>query len=325
MTKLNMVQALNKALHNEMEKDEKVIVLGEDVGKEGGVFRVTEGLQQKFGPNRAMDTPLSEAGIVGVSVGMAAFGLRPVAEIQFNGFVYYAFNQIINHIARLRNRSRGRFTSAFVIRIPSSGGIRALEHHSESLEAHFVHTAGLKVVMPSTPYDAKGLLISSIRDNDPIMFLEPIRLYRSIKEEVPEEEYSIPIGQAKVVKEGADVTVITYGTMVPPTLQAVEELGKKNINAEVIDLRTLWPLDDKTIIDSVKKTGRVAIVHEAPRCAGLGAELVARINERAFLSLEAPIARITGYDVPMPLPKLEDYFIPDSFRIMKGIESVVKF
>ena len=321
--KLNMVEAINLALKQEMKKDGNVIVLGEDVGVDGGVFRVTEGLLKLYGEKRVLDTPLAESGIIGTSIGMAAYGLKPVAEVQFSGFMYPGFDQLISHASRIRNRSRGMFSCPMVVRAPYSGGIRALEHHSESMEAIYVHTPGLKVVIPSRPYDAKGLLISSIRDPDPVIFLEPKRVYGAIKEEVPEEEYTLPLGKCNVVKEGNEITVVSYGAMMKLVLEAVEKL--ENVSAEVIDVRTLSPLDDETIINSVKKTGRCVIVHEAPRSCGFAAEIIARINEKALLSLEAPVKRITGYDTVIPLAKLENEYLPSVKRIMHGIEEVLSF
>lgn len=323
--KLTMVQAINLALRQEMEKDNRVLVLGEDVGKDGGVFRVTEGLFDKFGPQRVIDTPLSESGIVGTAIGLAAYGLRPVAEIQFDGFVYPAFDQIISHAARIRTRSRGRFTCPLVIRAPYSGGIHAPEHHSESMEAIYVHTPGLKVVIPSTPYDAKGLMIASIRDPDPVIFLEPKKVYRAIKQEVPEEEYVIPLEKANVVRQGNDVTLISWGAMMKTTLEAADIVQKEGVSTEVIDIRSLSPLDTDTIIASAKKTGRVVVAQEAPRTCGFASEIAALINEKALLSLEAPVTRVTGFDTVMPLYKLENLYIPDVHRILKAVESVVKF
>src|SRR3989338_4614644 len=318
MVKLNIVEALNLALNQEMEKDEKVLILGEDVGIDGGVFRVTDGLYKKYGKDRVIDTPLAEPGIVGTSIGLAVNGFKPVAEIQFSGFIYSAFDQILSHAARIRNRSRGRFTCPLVVRAPYCGGIKALEHHSESMENIFVHAPGLKVVIPSTPSDAKGLLISSIRDPDPVIFYEPKKIYRAIKEEVSEKEYTIPIGKAKIVKEGNDVTIISWGAMVRECLEASEKI---EASCEVIDLRTLKPLDIDTIINSVKKTGRVVIVHEAPKTSGFGAEIIALINEKALLSLEAPVKRITAFDTVFPYAKMENKYLRDE-RIEKGIREV---
>jgi pyruvate dehydrogenase E1 component beta subunit len=307
-----------------MERDPDVVVLGEDVGIDGGVFRATEGLIKEFGENRIIDTPLSESGIVGVAIGLALYGLKPVAEIQFDGFLYPALDQIVSHAGRIRNRSRGRFHVPLVIRFPYGGGIRAPEHHSESPEALLVHTPGVKVVMPSTPYDAKGLLTSAIRDPDPVLFMEPKRIYRAIVEDVPEDDYTVPLGEAKIVREGTDLTLISWGAMMRLSREAAEKV-KDTISVEVIDLRTLSPMDTVTITKSVEKTGRALVVHEAPRTAGLGAEIVAVINETAFLSLEAPIERVTGFDVPFPQHKLENYYLPDTERIVKAIEKVASF
>jgi pyruvate dehydrogenase E1 component beta subunit len=320
MPKLNMVQAINLGLKEEMRRDNNVVVIGEDVGKDGGVFRITESLYEEFGPERAIDTPLSEVGIIGTAIGMAVYGLRPVAEIQFMGFIYSAFDQIFSHAARIRYRSRGRYTCPIVIRTPYGAGVKALELHSESTEAIFCHMPGIKVVVPSTPYHAKGLLISSIRDPDPVIFLEAMRLYRMMKEDVPEDDYSIPLGKARIVQEGNDITIVSWGSMLHRTLQAIE-----GYDAEVIDLMTLHPFDEETLLNSVKKTGRVVIVHEAPKTCGLAAELSATIAEEAILYLKAPIIRVTGYDVIIPLPKLEDYYIPSVERIRKAIEETLKY
>jgi pyruvate dehydrogenase E1 component beta subunit len=320
MARLNMVQAINLALKEEMQRDEDVVIFGEDVGKDGGVFRVTEGLLELFGEQRVIDTPLAESSIVGAAIGMAVYGLKPIAEIQFMGFIYPAIDQIFSHASRIRNRSRGRFTCPMVIRTPYGAGIKAPDLHSESSEALFCHMHGIKVVVPSSPYNAKGLLISSIRDPDPVIFLESTRLYRLIKEDVPEGEYTIPIGKARIVQEGKDATVIAWGSMLHRALQAAE-----GFDAEVIDLMTLNPFDEETILKSVKKTGRVVIVHEAPKTGGFGAELSATIAEDAILYLKSPIIRVTGYDVVMPLPKLEDYYMPTVDRIRKGIEEAMKY
>jgi len=320
MPKLNMVQAINLALKEEMQRDNSIVILGEDVGRDGGVFRITEGLYDEFGAERVIDTPLSELGIIGAAIGMAAYGLKPVAEIQFMGFIYPAIDQIFSHAARIRYRSRGRYICPMVIRTPYGAGVKALELHSESTEAFFCHMPGIKVVVPSTPYYAKGLLISSIRDTDPVIFLEAMRLYRLIKEDVPEGEYTIPLGKARIVQEGNDITIISWGSMLHRTLQAVE-----GYNAEVIDLMTLNPFDEETLFTSIKKTGRVVIVHEAPKTCGFGAELSATIAEEAILYLKAPILRITGYDVIVPLSKLEDYYLPSIDRIRKSIEETLKY
>lgn len=323
MEKRNMVEALNQALRLEMAKDERVILLGEDVGQEGGVFRVTDGLQKAFGAERVVDTPLAESAIVGAAIGLAVNGMRPVAEIQFSGFLWPAFDEIINHAGRMRWRSRGRFTCPMVIRTPSGGGIHAPEHHSESPEAVLAHTPGIKVVMPSSPYDAKGMLISAIRDPDPVVFLEPTRSYRSVVEEVPDEEYTVPLGKARVIREGDEVTVISWGTMVREALAAAEQLETEGINAEVIDVRSFVPLDAETIIASVEKTGRVVIVHEAVRTCGFGAELIAQLNEKALTALEAPVVRVTGFDTVMPLPRAEHLYLPNADRVATAVRKVL--
>jgi pyruvate dehydrogenase E1 component beta subunit len=320
-----MVQAINRGLMEEMERDPSVMVLGEDVGKEGGVFRVTEGLQTKFGPERVVDTPLAESGIVGTAIGLAVKGMKPIAEIQFEGFLPPAMDQIMSHASRIRTRSRGRFTCPLVIRSPWGGGIRAPEHHSESPEAIFAHTPGIKVVIPSAPYDAKGLIVSAIRDPDPVLFFEPKRIYRAIREEVPDGEYTVPIGKAKVMREGKDVTVISWGAMLREVLRAAEMIDKEGIKVEVIDLRTISPMDDTTFLESVRQTGRAVIVHEAPRTCGVGAEIIARINEKALLSLAAPVERVTGFDTVMPLMKLENHYLPSPERILRGIRKVMAF
>jgi len=323
MAKLNIVEALNLALREEMERDNRMIIMGEDVGREGGVFRVTDGLQQKFGADRVIDTPLAESGIVGTAFGMAVNGLHPVAEIQFEGFLYPCLDQITNHIGRIRNRSRGRFTAQMVIRSPYGGGIHAPEHHSDSPEAIFMHTPGIKVVIPSTPYDAKGLLISAIRDPDPVLFLEPKRIYRAIREEVAEGEYIVPLGKAKLVREGKDVTIIAWGAMIREAVAAADQLMGDKIEAEVIDLRTLSPMDTDAIIGSIRKTGRGVVVHEAPRTCGPGAEIIALINEKALLSLQAPVERVTGFDVPVPLSKSEHYYLPNPKRIVTAVQKAM--
>jgi pyruvate dehydrogenase E1 component beta subunit len=325
MPKRNLVEAINRGLMEEMERDPAVVILGEDVGREGGVFRVTDGLQARFGADRVIDTPLAESGIVGAAFGMAVKGLRPVAEIQFEGFLAPAMDQIMSHIARIRTRSRGRFTSPLVIRSPFGGGIHAPEHHSDSPEAIFIHTPGIKVVIPASPYDAKGLIKAAIRDADPVLFFEPKRIYRAIKEEVPDEDYTVPIGEAKVLREGEDLTLISWGAMVRETLRAAEMVEKEGVKAEVIDLRTLSPLDEETFLNSVRKTGRAVIVQEAPRTCGLGAEISARIQETSLLSLQAPVERITGFDTIVPLLKLENHYLPNPDRIVRGIRKVMAF
>jgi pyruvate dehydrogenase E1 component beta subunit len=325
MAKLNMVEAINLALREEMERDSRVVVLGEDVGKEGGVFRVTDGLQERFGVDRVVDTPLAESGIVGTAFGLAVYGLLPIAEIQFEGFLYPCFDQINNHISRIRNRSRGRFTCPMVIRTPYGGGIHAPEHHSDSPEAILAHIPGIKVVIPSTPYEAKGLLLSAIRDPDPVIFMEPKRIYRAIREEVPEGDYTIPLGKARLVREGKDVTVIAWGAMVREVLNAAEQLKGDKIEMEIIDLRTISPIDIDTIITSIRKTGRGVIVHEAPKTCGLGAEIIALVNEKALLSLQAPVERVTGFDIPVPLLKTEHYYLPNPKRIVMAVKKVMSF
>ena len=321
---LTLVQAVRDGLYTEMQQDDDVLVMGEDVGKNGGVFRATEGLYEEFGEDRVIDTPLAEAGIVGTAIGMAAYGLKPVPEIQFMGFIYPAFDQIVSHAARLRTRSRGRFTCPMVIRAPYGGGIRAPEHHSESTEAFFAHQPGLKVVIPSTPYDTKGLLTSAIRDPDPVMFLEPKLIYRAFRGDVPTDSYEVPIGEAAVRKEGSDISVFTWGAMTRPTVEAAEQL-EGEIDVEVVDLRTVSPLDEDTIVESFKKTGRAAVVHEASKTGGLGGEIASIIQEEALLYQEAPVERITGFDTPFPLYALEDYYLPEPARIKEGIRDAVDF
>lgn len=322
---INIVQAVNQALMDEMSLDESIVVYGEDVGYEGGVFRATVDLQKKYGKERVFDSPLAESAIVGTAIGMAINGLRPVVEMQFSGFVYPAFNQIISHVARMRNRSRGKYTLPMVIRAPYGGGIRALEHHSESTEALFAQIPGLKMVIPSTPYDAKGLLIAAIRDPDPVLFWEPKRIYRAFKQDVPEGAYEIPIGKAKILEEGEDITIVAWGAMVRDVLKAVEIVKEKGIKPEVIDLRTIAPMDRDSFIESVKKTGRILVVHEAPKTLGVGAEIISIVNEKAFLYLEAPPTRLTGFDTTFPLPRGEKHYIPTPERIAKSIEDVVRY
>ena len=323
MPLLTIADALNLALHQEMERDPAMLVMGEDVGVDGGVFRISDGLLQKFGPDRVIDTPLAESGIVGTAIGLAMAGMHPVAEIQFDGFVYPAFDQLISHAARIRNRTRGKLSCPLVVRFPYSGGVKALEHHSESMEALFIHTPGLKVVCPSMPYDAKGLLAAAIRDPDPVIFMEQKRLYRSLKEDVPAEQYIVELGKARVMIEGTDVTVIGWGAMMPVILKTQAALVKEKISVEVVDLRTLSPLDTETILASVQKTGRCVVIHEAPRTCGLGAEISALIMEKAFASLRAPVERVTGFDVIAPLLKSEDYNIPDEKRLIAGIRKTL--
>ncbi|MBI1747366.1 MAG: alpha-ketoacid dehydrogenase subunit beta [Acidobacteria bacterium] len=324
MPTLNMIQALNDALKVEMRRDDRVVVMGEDVGVLGGVFRVTVDLQQEFGSERVMDTPLSEGGIIGTAIGMALYGLRPVPEIQFADFIYPAFDQIVNEMAKYRYRSGGQYTCPMVIRTPYGGGIRGGHYHSQSNEAYFIHTPGLKVVIPSNPYDAKGLLLSSIRDDDPVIFMEPKRIYRAVKGEVPEGDYTVPLGAAKIVQEGRHVTLIAYGAMMQETLQAAAKAAEEGLQCEVIDLRTLLPLDTDTVVQSVKKTGRCVVVHEAARTGGFGAEVSAILMEKAFLDLEAPVRRVTGFDTPFPY-SLEHYYLPDANRILSAIRETAAF
>lgn len=313
---LRMVEAVRQALGEELGRDESVVVYGQDVAVNGGVFRATQGLVEDY-PNRVYDAPVAEAGIVGLGVGLAAHGMRPVAEIQFSGFMHQAYHQLQQHAARLRSRSRGSYECPMTIRSPYGGGIRALEHHSESFEAGYAHTPGLKVVVPSTPADTKGLLTSAIRDPDPVVFLEPTRLYRAFREPVPEGDHTVPLGEARVVEEGEDVTVVGWGAMVREATRAAERV---DASVEVIDPRTIFPLDSETILESVRKTGRCVVVHEAPRTAGMAAEIIARINDEALYYLEAPVERVTGYDVPFPLFAREEEYLPDEDRVAAGIE-----
>jgi pyruvate dehydrogenase E1 component beta subunit len=324
MPKLDLVGAINLALAQEMAADDRVMILGEDVGVNGGVFRVTDGLQKRFGCDRVVDTPLSESGIIGSSIGLAMAGMRPVPEIQFEGFMGPAYDQIINQAARCRSRTRGAFTCPMTIRVPIGGGIHAPELHSDSPEAVYAHTPGLKIVMPSRPRDAKGLLISAIRDPDPVIFFEPKRVYRSFKEEVPSEDYTLPIGKASVVNEGTDVTLITWGAMVFDCLAAIDRLPDE-VSVELIDLRTIYPMDIETIAESVQKTGRAVVVHEAPRTAGFGAEISAQIQEHCFLYLEAPVQRVTGFDTAMPYYKLEQEYLPGPERITSAIRDCLAY
>ncbi len=323
--KLTLAQAVNRGLAQEMERDPSVIVMGEDVGADGGVFRVTEGLLEKFGPNRVMDTPLAESAIVGAAVGLAVAGFRPVCEIQFTGFVYPALNQLFAHVARYRNRSRGKYPLPIVVRMPYGGGIHPPEHHSESYEALFAHTPGLKVVIPSTPADAKGLIASAIRDEDPVIFMEPKRIYRAFREEVSVEPYALPIGEAKIVCEGRDVTIVAYGAMIKVAMEAQEMLERQGVSAEVIDLRTINPLDINAVLRSAEKIGRVVVVHEAPRNVGVGAEIAALVQERAMLSLLAPVERVCGFDAVFPFPRLEEHYLPTKERVMEAVQKTLGF
>ena len=325
MPELTLVEAINLALARAMEEDANVVVLGEDVGVNGGVFRATVGLQQRFGAERVIDTPLAELLISGLCVGMAAQGLRPVGEIQFMGFLYPCIDQLVNHASRLRNRTQGRLSCPMVLRTPHGGGIRAPEHHSESTEAMLAHIPGLRVVMPSSPERAYGLLLASIRDPDPVVFLEPTRIYRAAKGQVEDTGEALPLDVAFVLRQGRDVTLISWGAVVKETLAAAEELAAQSIDAEVIDLATLKPYDEETVVASVTKTGRCVIVHEAARTGGFGAEIAALIAERGLTSLLAPIARVTGYDTVMPLPRLEQRYIPSVARIVAATHKVCEF
>jgi len=321
---INIVQAVNQALREEMRRDDRIIVLGEDVGKDGGVFRATEGLYDEFGQDRVIDTPLAESGIIGTAIGMAIYGLNPVPEIQFLDFIYPAFDQIVTNLAKLRYRSGGQYSCHLVVRAPYGGGIKGGHYHSQSSEAYFCHTAGLKVVIPATPYDTKGLLLASLRDEDPVIFLEPKRIYRAVKGEVPDGEYTVPIGKARVAREGTDLTIFAYGAMLHVALEAAELAAKNGVQAEVVDLRTLIPLDIEAVLDAVKKTGRVIILHEAPKTGGYGAEIAALIAEKAIDYLKGPIIRVTGYDTPFPYT-LEEYYLPNAQKVLKAISKIMQF
>jgi pyruvate dehydrogenase E1 component beta subunit len=323
VTELTLVQAVNRGLQEAMRADPDVLVLGEDVGVNGGVFRATEGLFKEFGDSRVIDTPLSETGIVGAAIGMALYGLKPVAEIQFLDFIYPAFDQIVSELSKFRYRSGGQYPCHVVIRAPYGGGVKGGLYHSQSTEAYFCHTAGLKVAIPSTPADAKGLLLTAIHDEDPVMFLEPKRIYRSVTGEVPDGDHRVPFGHARLVREGSDVSLFAYGAMVPPSMEAAEALSQEGIQAEVIDPRTLVPLDETAIVTSVEKTGRAVIVHEAARFCGVGAELAAVIAEKAFFSLKSPVARVTGYDTPFPYA-LENLYLPNAEKIAHAARSAVR-
>jgi pyruvate dehydrogenase E1 component beta subunit len=326
MTLLNMAGAINQALLEAMSEDERVIILGEDVGQDAGVFRITEGLHAKFGDNRVIDTPLAESGIVGASIGMALYGLHPVCEIQFSGFEYYAYHQIEGHVARFRNRTRGRYSLPMVMRIPCGGGIRALEHHSESREAIYAHTPGLKLVIPSGPRNARALLHAAIKDPDPVIYYEPKALYRAFKEEVPEKPELLPLGKAQVVQEGSAITLISYGATLRAAREAAEILEDEDgVSPEIIDLLSIAPLDTDTIITSVQKTGRAIVIHEGPRTCGIGAEITARINEHALLALQAPVRRVTGYDLPTPYFTSERFYLPDVEKIVSAAREVLSF
>jgi pyruvate dehydrogenase E1 component beta subunit len=321
---LTLVQAVRDGIYGELARDEDVLVLGEDVGENGGVFRATQGLVEEFGDQRVVDTPLAESGIVGTAIGLAAFGMRPVAEVQFMGFLYPAYDQLVSHAARLRSRSRGRFTCPLVVRAPYGGGIRAPEHHSESTEAALAHIPGLKLVVPSTPRDAKGLLAAAVRSEDPVVFLEPKKIYRAFRGEVPDETSTLPRGEAAVRREGADVSVFTWGAMTRPTLDAAAALAEEGVDAEVVDLRTLSPMDRDTVRESFEKTGRAVVVHEAHRAGGLAGEITATLQEQVLYQ-EAPIRRVTGFDVPFPLYALEEYYLPEAERIGDAIRETVEY
>jgi 2-oxoisovalerate dehydrogenase E1 component beta subunit len=323
MTEMTLVHAVNQGLFEAMRQDPDVLVLGEDVGVNGGVFRATEGLFKEFGADRVIDTPLSEAGIIGTAIGMALYGLKPVAEIQFLDFIYPAFDQIVSELAKFRYRSGGQYPCHVVIRAPYGGGVRGGLYHSQSTEAYFCHTAGLKVVIPSTPADAKGLLLTAIHDDDPVLFLEPKRIYRAVTGEVPDGDHRVPFGSARIVREGTDVSLFAYGAMVPPTVEAAEALAREGISAEVVDVRTLVPLDEAAVLASVEKTGRAVIVHEAARFCGFGAELAAILAEKALYSLKAPVARVTGYDTPFPYA-LEGVYLPNAEKVEAAARNAVR-
>ncbi len=326
MVEMNMAKAINLALLEAMTKDPKVVVMGEDVGPDEGVFRITEGLYAKFGGDRVIDTPLAESGIIGTAIGMAIYGMKPVCEIQFSGFDYYNYHQLESHAARFRNRTRGRLTVPMVMRAPYGGGIRALEHHSESREAIYAHTPGLKVVIPSGPRNARALLHSAIQDPDPVIYYEPKACYRLFREDVPETMETLPIGKAQVVKQGKDITLISYGASMRATLEAAESLEEDDgVKPEIIDLLSICPLDTETIVESVKKTGRAVVIHEGPRTCGLAAEVIARINEKVLMYLEAPVVRVTGYDVPIPYFSKEQAFLPDSDKVLNAARATLSF
>ena len=318
MAEVNLAQAVNGALGTALETDDRVVLLGEDIGRAGGVFRITDGLLDRFGRNRVFDTPVAESGIVGSAFGMAIGGLRPVAEIQFMGFSYPAYDQIINHVARIRNRTNHRFTAPLVIRMPYGGGIGAAEHHSESTEAIYAHIPGIKVVVPSTPHDARGLLLAAIEDPDPVIFLEPIRLYRAVREDIPESHYTVEIGPVRIERSGDDLTLISWGAMMKETRAAASSLEDEGVSVEVIDVRTLAPLDRDGILASVEKTGRAVVVHEAPLTGGLGGEIAATIQEHALYSLRAPVRRVAGWDTVFPLKRSEGHYLPTVERIVSA-------
>ncbi|PYI56237.1 alpha-ketoacid dehydrogenase subunit beta [Paenibacillus flagellatus] len=326
MAQLTMIQAINEAMKLELQRDPNVMVFGEDVGHVGGVFRATEGLQKEFGEERVFDTPLAESGIGGLAVGLSVQGFRPIMEVQFIGFIFEVMDSIVAQAARLRWRSGGRYNAPIVIRTPFGGGVKAAELHTDSLEGMLVQTPGIKVVVPSNPYDAKGLLISAIRDNDPVFFMEHLKLYRAFRAEVPEGDYTVPIGKANVVREGKDVTILTYGAMVHTSLKAAEEIEKsQGVSVEVIDLRTLMPLDIETIVESIKKTNRAIVVQEAQKTAGIAAEVIAQVNEKAILHLEAPVLRVAAPDTVYAFGQIEDEWLPTPARVIEGINQVLNF
>ena len=325
MAEITLLRAVNMALARAMEEDDGVVVLGEDVAVNGGVFRATQGLLERFGPDRVLDTPLAETVIAGMSIGMAAEGMRPVAEFQFMGFIYPAIDQLVNHASRLRNRTRGRLSCPIVMRAPMGAGIHAPEHHSESTEAMFAHIPGVRVVIPSSPARTYGLLLAAIRDPDPVVFLEPTRLYRALREDVTDDGEALPLDVCFTLREGSDLTLVSWGAMVKETLTAAEALAEEGISAEVIDVATLKPLDTQTILASVERTGRLVVVHEAALTAGFGAEISAQVAEHGLLSLQAPIARVAGYDTVVPLPRLEDFYMPDEARILEAARRAVAF
>jgi pyruvate dehydrogenase E1 component beta subunit len=324
VAELNLAQAVNGALGMALDNDERVVLLGEDIGRTGGVFRITDGLRDRFGENRVFDTPVAESGIVGAAFGMAVAGMRPVAEIQFLGFSYPAYDQVVNHVARIRNRTNHRFGAPMVIRIPFGGGIGAAEHHSESTEVIYAHIPGLKVVVPSTPRDARGLLLAAIEDPDPVIFLEPIRLYRAVKEDIPDIYYTVGIGPVRVERQGEDITLISWGAMMKETRAAAGVLEEDDVSVEVVDVRTLSPLDREGIVASVQKTGRAVIVHEAPLTAGFGAEIAATISEQALYSLQAPVRRVTGWDTVFPLKRSEAHYLPSVDRIVSAARATLE-
>lgn len=324
MAERNLAQALNGALDTALDSDDRVVLLGEDIGRTGGVFRITDGLRDRHGAERVFDTPVAESGIVGAAFGMAVAGMRPVAELQFMGFSYPAYDQIINHVSRIRNRSNHRFTAPLVIRIPYGGGIGAAEHHSESAEAIYAHIPGIKVVVPSTPRDARGLLLAAIGDPDPVVFLEPIRLYRAVKEDIPDDYYTIDIGPVRVERQGSDITLISWGAMMRETRQAADQLGQAGVSVETLDVRTLSPLDREGLARSVEKTGRAVVIHEAPLTSGFGAEIVASLQQRCLYSLLAPIERVTGWDTVFPLKRSEDHYLPSVDRILRAAERTLE-